>query len=121
MAAKKQLRLDALIRVSVRGEREGESFRSPDQQLAVCEQWAKANDAEIVAKHDAVNVSGKSMDRIDIAAAVERIRAGRTDGVIVAWLNRFSRAPVADAMRVHGEIVDAGGRVVAVDMAGIDP
>ena len=52
--------------------------------------------------------SGKTMDRADVDAALERIRAGQTDGVIVAWLDRFSRAPVPrGAGRVRGH---RGGR-----------
>ena len=61
------------------------------------------------------------MERKDVAAALERIRTGASDGVVIAWLNRFSRAPVADALRVYEQVQAAGGKVVAVDLAGIDP
>ena len=49
------------------------------------------------------------MDRADIDAALERIRAGLTDGVVVAWLDRFSRAPVREALEVYDDI-NGGGR-----------
>jgi DNA invertase Pin-like site-specific DNA recombinase len=114
-------RLDGLIRVSQIAGREGESFRSPTQQREACERWAEANGAEIVAWHQAVGRSGKTMDRADVDTALERIRAGQTDGVIVAWLDRFSRAPVAEALGVYNDISSAGGQVVAVDMAGLNP
>jgi Resolvase, N terminal domain/Recombinase/Recombinase zinc beta ribbon domain len=61
------------------------------------------------------------MDRADVDAALGRIRVGQTDGVIVAWLDRFSRAPVAEALGVYNDITSAGGQVVAVDMAGLNP
>jgi DNA invertase Pin-like site-specific DNA recombinase len=114
-------RLDALIRVSQQDGREGDSFRSPAQQREACERWADANGAEIVTWHEGIGRSGKTMARADVDAALERIRAGQTGGVIVAWLDRFSRAPVAEALAVYNDISQAGGRVVAVDMAGLNP
>jgi len=114
------MRLDALIRVSQTGGRAGEDFRSPEQQREICTQWADRNGAEIVAWHEAIDVSGKTMARPDIEAARARLSAKQTDGVIIAWLDRFSRAPIAEAMTVHDEITKAGGKVVACDMAGID-
>lgn len=114
-------RLDALIRVSQRKERSGEEFRSPRQQLDICKRCADANDAEIVDTHDAIDVSGKTMNRSDVDKALQRIRAGLTDGIVVAWLDRFSRAPVGEALRVYDDIAAAGGRVIAADMAGLDP
>jgi site-specific DNA recombinase len=114
------LRLDALIRVSQRGDRAGESIRSPVQQRDECRRWADANGAEVVAWHESIGVSGKTMLRDDVDAALERIHAGLTDGVIVAWLDRFSRAPVDEALRVYRDFQTAGGQVVAADMAGLN-
>jgi DNA invertase Pin-like site-specific DNA recombinase len=116
-----ELRLDALVRVSQRGGREGESFRSPTQQREVIERWVSANDAKVVAWYESIDVSGKTMARADVTAALERIKSGQTDGVIIAWLNRLSRAPVREALTVLEEVRAAGGRIVAVDMAGLDP
>src|SRR5947209_7615725 len=96
-----QLRLDALIRVSRVGGRSGEEFRSPEQQREICQQWADRNGAKIVATHEAIDVSGKTMARADVDAARTRLQAGETDGVIIAWLDRYSRAPVSEAMTVH--------------------
>jgi site-specific DNA recombinase len=117
------MKLDALIRVSQsNGRKEGDDdFRSPSQQREICESWAATNGAEIVQIHQSTDVSGKTMQRADVEAAIERIRAGQTEGVVVAWLDRFSRAPVGEALRVYDDIAAAGGRVIAADMAGIDP
>jgi len=117
----KPLRLDGLVRVSQRNGRSDESFRSPDQQRDECQRWADANGAKVVHWHESVGVSGKTMQRDDIDAALERIRTGLTDGVVVAWLDRFSRAPVGEALKVYNDFKSAGGRVVAADMAGLDP
>jgi hypothetical protein len=45
---------------------------------------------------------------------------GHTQGIAVARLDRFSRAGVADALRVIQEIHDLGGELAAVDY-GLDP
>jgi site-specific DNA recombinase len=121
MASAETLRLDRLIRVSQLNGRKPEEIQSPDQQREVTDQWADANGAAIVLEHDGVDVSGKTMERSDVDAAVARMRGGKTDGIIVAWLDRFSRAPVDEALRVYRDIKDAGGQVVAVDLAGINP
>jgi DNA invertase Pin-like site-specific DNA recombinase len=115
------LRLDGLIRVSQANGRDGDSFRSPDQQRKLCEQTAAALGGEVVLWHEGIGRSGKTMDRDDVDAALERIRAGLTDGIIVAWLDRFSRAPVREALAIYDEVTNAGGRVIAADMAGLDP
>jgi DNA invertase Pin-like site-specific DNA recombinase len=109
-------KLDALIRVSRQNGREGDSFRSPDQQREACERWAQANDAKIVAWHEGIGRSGKTMHREDVDAALERIRSGQTDGVIVAWLDRFARAPTREVLAICEDITGAGGKIVAVDM-----
>ena len=82
----------------------------PSQQREAIEHWAAANGAEIVAWHEGLGRSGKTMHRGDVDAALERIRAGQTDGVIVAWLDRFSRAPVREALGVYEDITEAGGQ-----------
>ncbi|MGH2974635.1 MAG: recombinase family protein [Solirubrobacterales bacterium] len=121
ITATKQLRLDALVRVSRVDGRNGDSFRSPDQQRAAIKGWAEINGAEVVEWHEGLGRSGKTVHRADVDAALERIRTGQTDGVIVAWLDRFSRAPVREALGVYEDITAAGGKVVAVDMAGLNP
>jgi site-specific DNA recombinase len=109
------LRLDALIRQS----RASEAGRSPEQQREAIERWAAADGASIVAEHVGRGRSGKTVDRLDVNAALERIRAGESDGVVVAWVNRLSRAPVEDALRVIREIREAGGTVCSADHGGV--
>ncbi len=115
------MKIDGYIRVSRRNGREGESFRSPQQQREIIERWAASNGAELVAWHEDIDQSGSRMDRPALNGALDRIRAGATLGVAVAFLDRFSRAKVSEAMAVHEEVTALGGRVVAADLPSLDP
>ena len=115
-----QLTLDAYIRVSqVRG-REGESFISPDVQRDQINAWARMRGVEIAAEHVDLDQTGGKLQRPGLDALMERIRTGQTGGVVVARLDRLSRASVAEALRLVEEIAGHGGKVAAVDL-GIDP
>jgi DNA invertase Pin-like site-specific DNA recombinase len=118
--AHKMLRLDALIRVSSDAGR-GEYLRSPEQQLAMCEQAASAIGGKIINRDTpaAINVSGGTMDRADIRSIRERLRDGLTDGVVVAYTDRLSRAPIEEPMLIFREITTAGGHFVIAEM-GMD-
>jgi DNA invertase Pin-like site-specific DNA recombinase len=114
------MRLDGYIRVSRTAGREGESFISPKIQREQIEGWAKLRGVHIAAWHEDMDQSGGKLERPGLSRALERIRGGKTGGLAVARLDRFSRAGVADALRVVEEIHDAGGEIAAVDL-GIDP
>ncbi len=114
------MKLDAYIRVSRVGGREGETFISPEIQREQIERWAKLRGVTIAAWHEDLDQSGGKLDRPGLDAALGRIRAHKTGGLAVARLDRFSRAGVADALKVVEEINDAGGEIAAVDL-GIDP
>jgi DNA invertase Pin-like site-specific DNA recombinase len=112
---KKALRLDVLIRTSQRKK----EAKSPQQQLDLCESCAEINGYEITAVHDSGgSESGKTMARQTIENALARIQAGKTDGVIVAWLDRLGRAPIEEAMTVFRQITTAGGVLVPADGGG---
>jgi site-specific DNA recombinase len=114
-AGERALRLDVLIRTSQR-KREA---KSPQQQLDVCESCAAINGYEIAAVHDSGgSESGKTMARETVETALGRIRDGKTDGVIVAWLDRLGRAPIEEAMTVFRQITSAGGVLVPADSGG---
>lgn len=114
------LRLDALIRVSQRAGRRDEDLRSPDQQREIIEREAASRGADVHWHPVAIDVSGKTMQRDDIAAVLRRIQAGQTDGLIVAYTSRFSRARVDEALRIKAAVEEAGGRLVVCDIGGID-
>jgi DNA invertase Pin-like site-specific DNA recombinase len=100
--------------------REGDSFISPDVQREQIEQWAKLRKVEIAAWHTDLDESGGKLERPGLDKALARISAGKTGGLAVARLDRFSRAGVADALKVVESIYEAGGQIAAVDL-GIDP
>ncbi|MDP9187936.1 MAG: recombinase family protein [Actinomycetota bacterium] len=114
-------RLDGYIRVSARGDREGAAFQSPLQQRQAIERWAGVHGVEIAVWHQDLDQSGGRMERPGLESILARVQAGRTGGVVVAWLDRFSRASVRDALRVVEEIRSHGARVVALDVASLDP
>ncbi len=117
---KQQLRLDALIRVSRVGGRKGEEFRSPKQQREIIAREADRLGAEVFWHPPALDVSGKSMDRADLAAILDRVRTRQTDGLIVAFANRLSRARVDEALKFKASLDEARGRLVVCDLGGID-
>jgi site-specific DNA recombinase len=112
--------LDGYIRVSRVAGREGDSFISPQTQREKIAQWAKLRDVEIAEWHTDLDESGGVLKRPGLDALMARIRSGKTDGVAVAKLDRLSRAGVADALNLVGEISKHGGQLAAVDL-GIDP
>lgn len=114
------MKLDGYIRVSRKNGREGDSYISPSQQRDKIETWAKLRGAEIVKWHKDEDQSGGKLSRPEFDNALERVAAGTTNGIVVAKLDRFSRAGVADALKLIESIIEAGGEVASVE-EGIDP
>lgn len=113
------MRVDGYIRVSQVRDRGGESFISPDVQRERIEAWAAHRGAQVAEWHVDLDQSGARDDRPGLLAAVERVEAGLTEGIVVAKLDRFARSltgALEAIQRVHG----AGGIVVS-DAEGIDP
>ena len=107
------LRLDLIVRTSQR-KREA---RSPQQQRDIAEACRLSHQPphEIVHVHDSGrSESGKTMDRQSVRDAMERVRTGQTDGVIVALTDRLGRAPIEEAMTIVREL-DAIGKLVVAD------
>src|SRR5262245_37261681 len=108
------LRLDAVIRVSRRNGRSGDSFMSPAEQHDAITHFASAQGVKIVSWHDETNsVSGGSVERAGLQAALDRVLSGETDGIIVAKLDRFARS-VTGGLRVIYELEDAGKYLISV-------
>lgn len=70
--------------------------------------------------HTDLDKSGGKLSPPGFGRALDRIHAGRTGGIVVAKLDRFSRAGVADAPKPIEAIYDAGGQVASIEQ-GIDP
>jgi site-specific DNA recombinase len=114
------VRLDGYIRVSKVGGRTGESFISPDDQRERIAAWATSRGVEIAEWHVDLDQSGGALSRPGLDALMARIRNRETQGVAVAYVDRLSRAGVADALTLVAEIAEHGGELAALDL-GIDP
>jgi DNA invertase Pin-like site-specific DNA recombinase len=111
--------LDAYIRVSQVGDREGERFISPTVQREQIEGWIRNHDQVHLGElFEELNESGGRSDRPDLLCALERVEAGESEGVIVAKIDRFGRR-VIDGLRAIKRIEEAGGTFVSVQ-DGID-
>jgi DNA invertase Pin-like site-specific DNA recombinase len=114
MKSNGKLRLDVLVRTSQRDE----GSASPKQQIDRCQRCADINGYVIAMVHDSGrSESGKTMDRASVRRAMERVRAGKTDGVMVAFLNRIGRPPIEESMATIRELHKVGKLVIA-DGAG---
>jgi DNA invertase Pin-like site-specific DNA recombinase len=113
------LRLDGYVRVSRVGGRQGEGYISPTVQREAIEAYARELGGDIVAWHQDEDFSGGNVERPDFQAALERLRAGESDGLVVMRVDRFARS-VADGAAIVREIVQAG-QVFASCHERIDP
>lgn len=107
------LKLDAYIRVSRVGGRSGESFISPQVQRERISSWAQTHGHTLTWNEPELDVSGGTMSRPVFERIMERVRAGQTDGVIVAKLDRFARTLVG-ALRTLEEFERHGAVLVSV-------
>jgi site-specific DNA recombinase len=107
------LSLDAYIRVSKVGGRAGDSFISPAIQRERIEAWAEAHGTSLTWHEPELDVGGGSMNRPIFEEIVQRIRDGRSDGVIVAKLDRFARTLVG-ALATLEEFERCGAVLVSV-------
>jgi site-specific DNA recombinase len=106
--------LDIYVRVSdVRG-RAGDSFISPDEQEQRCRAAIVSRGLEIGETFRELDVSGKSMERPELAKARKRIENGISGGIVVARIDRFGRT-VARALDAIEEIDKAGGVVITAE------
>lgn len=113
------LRLDGYVRVSRVGGREGEGYISPTVQRETIEGYAQQLGGKVVAWHDDQDLSGGNVERPGFQAAIERLRTGEADGIVVMRIDRFARS-VADGAAVVRDIVDRG-QVFASCHERIDP
>jgi DNA invertase Pin-like site-specific DNA recombinase len=113
MTSPSPLKLDAYIRVSKIGGREGESFISPTVQRERIESWAQAQGHTLTWHEPELDVSGGTMSRPVFDRIMERIQSGQSDGMIVAKLDRFARTLVG-ALSTLEEFERRGAVLVSV-------
>lgn len=106
--------LDAYIRVSRVGGREGDSYRSPAQQLTAMEGWAAQHGVTIgkVVKDEDVSGGKRAKDR-GLEDLLKRAEAGVSEGIIVYRMSRFGRK-MADTVAAVERLKNVGARLVAV-------
>jgi site-specific DNA recombinase len=107
------------IRVSRVGGRNGDSFISPEVQREQILNWAKLRKVEIGEWFEDLDQSGGKVSRPGLDAALARIEAGKSEGIVVAKVDRLARSLVG-ALEVIQRLDDAGATFVSV-AEGIDP
>jgi site-specific DNA recombinase len=113
MALRKVMKVCGYVRISdVRG-REGQSFQSPEQQEGCIRDYAKAQGWRVAHVYTDLNVSGGTMIRQGIAAALAGVEQQKYDALVCADLDRFGRSAIETHEGIQ-RIERAGGAFVAV-------
>jgi len=106
--------MDGYVRVSHRGDREGEEYRSPTIQREEIERWAKANGVTVGKVVIEENVSGAvPVAQRKLEKLIRRAEDGATAGVIVHRADRFGRDH-NETLIAAKRLKDAGARLVGV-------
>jgi DNA invertase Pin-like site-specific DNA recombinase len=108
------MRLDGYIRISRTAGREGDSFISPKVQRDTIAAYATARGFTIAEWHEDRDVSGGTLQRPGLEKALARCRAGETDGIIAAKLDRLARS-LAGLSHLIAQAQEEGWTLVAVD------
>jgi DNA invertase Pin-like site-specific DNA recombinase len=90
-AKKPKLPVDVYVRVSQTAGRQGDSFQSPKQQEERCRAQLAADGLEVGEVFTDLDQSGAKASRPDFDRMMQRVRDGRSGGVIVYDLSRFGR------------------------------
>jgi len=106
---------EAVIRVSRRNGRDGDSFLSPDLQREIIQRDADQYDYVIRKWWDETDsVSGNTTDRKGLKGAMDACLKGDSNGISVAKVDRFSRN-LPEGLTAVRKLHDAGKHFVAVN------
>lgn len=113
-------RVIGIVRVSEVGDRDGDSFASPDQQRERIETATEAQGNQLVDVHEELDVSGARplSKRPGLLAAVEAVEAGEADVIVAAYFDRLFRSLSTQAEAVQ-RVEAAGGSIAALDVGAI--
>jgi site-specific DNA recombinase len=109
-----------VVRVSRKGDRDGESYVSPSEQRERIDLASRRDGLDLIETFDEENVSGGAplSRRPGLRQAVEMVERGDADVVVVAYFDRLVRS-----LPVQHEILDrverAGGAVIALDVGEV--
>lgn len=115
----RQVRLIGYIRVSAIGGREGEGYISPAVQRESIAAYATELGGDVTVWEQDEDFTGGNMDRPGFQRALNQLRSGGADGLVVMDMSRFSRSS-ADGLAIVREIVDRG-QVFASATEHMDP
>lgn len=91
-----------------------ENLISPDEQEKRARQLAKEKRLQVGKVLVDLDESGGKWERPGLQEALERVRTGKSGGLIVAWLDRLSRDS-EHAHRLVRELAEAGATIYAPD------
>ena len=113
---------EGYIRVSRVGGRDGaDSFISPEEQSAKIAEFAAATNVDVRMNEPELDSTGSKLKRPILDGIMERILSGQSEGLIVAKVNRLSRAGLGDAIKLVEAINHVGARVAFAELGAIDP
>lgn len=101
------------IRVSHVGAREAERFHSPDDQAEQIRAWAKRHRKRVKILPAELDAKGSDRDRPIFRQAVEGVKQGKYEGVVVAYLSRAGR-DLRLMLDLWDEVEQAGGTIWSV-------
>lgn len=109
-----------IIRVSVVGDREGDSYASPEIQRERIQQHCEREGLDLLEIYDEPNISGglKLEKRPGLYPAIQAIESGKATVLIGAYFDRLFRSLKTQAEAVE-RVEDAGGRVLALDIGKV--
>lgn len=109
-----------IVRVSRKGDREGESFRSPSEQRERIRAAAERDGLKLVNVIEEIDVSGGTpLDRrAGLRSAVEAVENGDIDVIVVAYFDRLVRSLAVQAELVE-RVEKAGGAILTVEVGEI--
>lgn len=107
------LRMLGYVRVST-DEQAAYGYGLDAQKQRIEEACVRRNGWRLAALHRDEGLTGKTLDRPALTAALERIAAGKADGLIVAKLDRLTRSVIDFAMLLEW-FEAAGATLVALD------
>lgn len=103
------------VRVST--DRQGDSGLGLDAQRQAIRDECQRRGWQLAAIHEDI-LSGKTMQRPELQAALEQCRTGQAAGIVVAKLDRLSRS-IIDFAGIAAEAREGGWNIVALDL-GVD-
>ena len=100
-------------RVSRKGEREDDKFKSPEFQAGVIRRYSEGEGLTVEMLAPEIDVSGSAASRPILDAAVERVKRGEAAGIVVAKLDRLSRMTPKDRVLLFEAVESAGGVILS--------